>query len=186
MNSYSLEKIIGNDTKVFFTSDTHFWHKNILKYESVNRPFKDIFDMNEQLVSRWNSVVGKNDLVFHLGDFAFGGQDKVRDLVSRLNGKIVLLLGNHDRDRSKDWWLNVGFHDVISEPIVLEDKFILSHEPMGGLEIPEQIPDGKINLYGHVHGSDFFNTIDHNRMCVCVERWNCTPIQFEYIRKCFP
>ena len=171
--------------KVFFCSDTHFWHKNILKYEPVNRPFKDVFEMNEQMISRWNSVVGPNDLVFHLGDFCFGGQGKVMELVSRLNGKIVLILGNHDRDRSKNWWLGCGFHDVISGTIVIDGKFILSHEPIGEDEIQGTIPEGMVNLYGHVHGNPRFNSIDSNRMCVCVERWNCTPISFDFIKEQF-
>lgn len=177
METYSYNNI-GCD-KVLFTSDTHFWHKNILKYEPVNRPFKDVFEMNEQMISRWNSVVGSNDLVFHLGDFAFSGKEQIRSIVSRLNGKIVLLLGNHDRDMGNVDWKELGFYDFIKEPSIVGGRFIISHEPL------ESIPSGKINLYGHVHGKKEFNTFDSNRMCVCVERWNCTPVSFDRIKEQF-
>lgn len=60
--------------KVFFTSDTHFGHSNIIKY--CNRPFKDKDEMNETLISNWNKVVPEDGIVIHCGDFAFAGGDK--------------------------------------------------------------------------------------------------------------
>ena len=59
----------GITMTIWFTSDTHFDHKNIIKY--CNRPFKDIDEMNAELERRWNAVVAPGDRVFHLGDFAF-------------------------------------------------------------------------------------------------------------------
>lgn len=83
-----------NPDHIFFTSDTHFHHANIIKLS--HRPFKDVHDMNEQLIANWNKVVTDKDTVFHLGDFAFGGNDAWDSILSQLNGKIYLILGNHE------------------------------------------------------------------------------------------
>jgi calcineurin-like phosphoesterase family protein len=78
---------------IFVFSDTHFNHKKILKY--CNRPFSNVREMNEALVSRWNSVVSGHDHVYFLGDFVFHGS--VGYWAHRLNGKIHFIRGNHDR-----------------------------------------------------------------------------------------
>lgn len=172
-----LSNIVKN--KIWVTSDTHFCHKNILVYETASRPFKDRDEMNEALIRRWNDRVGPYDVVFHLGDFSFGTKGRVRDIVARLNGKIFLLLGNHDRQHW-DWdWLGLGFAKVFKHPFLMDGKFIFSHEPLG------EIPEGKVNIYGHVHGSKYFNTKDDNRLCACVERWNCAPIEYDHIKGLF-
>ena len=79
----------------FIISDTHFFHNNILKY---NRPqFKSVEEMNEKLIEQWNSIISKNDRVFHLGDFAFGQDlNAIEQIINRLNGSIYLMIGNHD------------------------------------------------------------------------------------------
>lgn len=79
---------------VFFTSDTHFYHTNIIDF--CRRPFMNIEAMNETLIANWNKVVGTNDIVFHLGDFCLGDSAKWNGILDRLNGKIYLILGNHD------------------------------------------------------------------------------------------
>ena len=171
-----LEHIVKN--KIWVTSDTHFHHKNILVYEAASRPFKDCPEMDMALIDRWNERVGPEDVVFHLGDFAFASKNTISVIAHRLNGRKFLLLGNHDRVRKFDWE-HLGFDHVLQRPFIMDDRFIFSHEPL------EEIPDGKINIYGHVHGSAYFNTIDHNRICVCVERWNCAPIEYEFINILF-
>lgn len=186
----SSEQLVGNflddvfdpsevvKNKIWVTSDSHFCHRNILVYEAENRPFKDRDEMNEALIQRWNEKVRESDLVLHLGDFSFGNKNRIKDIVSRLNGRIWLLLGNHDREQHYDW-MKLGFERTIKHPFLLDGKFIFSHEPL------ETIPDGKVNIYGHVHGSRYFNTIDPNRLCACVERWNCAPIEYNYIKSLF-
>lgn len=74
--------------KVFFTSDTHFYHTKIIEF--CKRPFGNIEDMNETLTANWNSAVGPTDIVFHLGDFCLGDSEKWNRLLDRLNGKIHL------------------------------------------------------------------------------------------------
>lgn len=164
--------------KVWVISDTHFCHRRILEYEAANRPFKDRDEMNEAMIQRWNEKVGEKDLVLHLGDFSFGNKHRIKDIVARLNGRIWLLMGNHDREQHYNW-RELGFERNIKYPFLLDGKFIFSHEPL------EAIPEGKVNIYGHVHGSKYFNTIDPNRLCACVERWNCAPIDYDYIKSLY-
>lgn len=171
-----LEHIVKN--KIFVTSDTHFSHKNILVYEAANRPFKNKEEMDRVLIQRWNSVVRPCDVVFHLGDFAFAGKTIIKNIMSRLNGRKFLLLGNHDRYKKIDW-TDVGFDRVFKNPFKMDGRFIFSHEPL------DVVPDGTINIYGHVHSSMYFNNVDANRICVCVERWHCTPIEYETIKTWF-
>lgn len=80
----------------WFTSDTHFSHKNIINL-GAGRPFKDIQHHNEMLVKNWNNVVSPTDTVFHLGDVALGPWPDGLSYVKRLNGHKVLVPGNHDR-----------------------------------------------------------------------------------------
>ena len=86
--------------KVWFTSDLHFWHKNICKY--CNRPYETIEEMNEAIIANWNSVIKEDDVVFVLGDLGFCGIEKLRHLMSQLKGKIFLIQGNHDSDKVVD------------------------------------------------------------------------------------
>lgn len=80
--------------KVWFTSDTHFCHENIVKFSG--RPFADAAEMNGELIRRWNETVPEDGIVFHLGDFCQGGSRQWNEILYRLHGKIYLILGNHD------------------------------------------------------------------------------------------
>lgn len=106
---------------IWFTSDTHFGHKNIITY--CNRPFDSVDEMNEVMVDRWNDTVSPDDQVFHLGDVAMGKIDQSIHHVSRLNGYKYLIPGNHDRcwagnrkRKAKDYdlYTDVGFQ-LLSE-----------------------------------------------------------------------
>ena len=81
-------------SKIFFTSDTHFGHEHILKF--CDRPFKDVEEMNYKLIDNWNKKVPHDGLVFHLGDFAWGGYELWKNIRNQLNGEIILIKGNHD------------------------------------------------------------------------------------------
>ena len=76
--------------KVFFTSDTHFNHANIIKF--CERPFGSIEEMNEALIANWNRVVGKDDIVFHLGDFCFGGSEAWNSILEKATNLGVEIL----------------------------------------------------------------------------------------------
>ena len=99
----NIEKILSpSPNKTFFTSDTHFGHAAIIQY--CSRPYKSVEEMNQVLIDNWNSKVKKDDIVYHLGDFIFGGSKLWYEIFSKLNGNIVLIMGNHDaRNLRKDY-----------------------------------------------------------------------------------
>lgn len=147
----------------FITSDHHFDHTNIISY--CKRPFKTIKDMNNVMIARWNTVVKPTDTVYHLGDFALAGRKRIAELQSKLNGKIVLIRGNHDGSvRTME---QCGFAVIHSKYLEL-DKIIFSHQPLTNEET-----HGKINFHGHIH--DILNK-DRHHINVCVEQTNYYPI----------
>ena len=136
--------------KTFFTSDTHFSHTNIIKYE--NRPFNTKEYMNEVLIERWNSKVNKNDEVYHLGDFAFAQQQEIFSIVDKLNGKIYLIYGNHDKEirksqllKNKFVWCRDYFKLKINKQVI-----ILFHYPIATWDMKHY---GSLHFFGHVHGN---------------------------------
>lgn len=84
--------------------------------------------MNKTNINSWNSIVDKDDIVYHLGDFMFGIDD-ISDFVSKLNGKIYLVRGNHD-GKSIDFYNNIGLEVVPTQTKLEEFKVILSHRPL--------------------------------------------------------
>jgi calcineurin-like phosphoesterase family protein len=158
---------------VFYISDTHFNHTNIIKY--CNRPFKDAETMNAALIKRWNTYVSKEDIVYHLGDFAMGNKEQITDIVGQLNGKIKLIKGNHDTHNNQ-WYRDCGFDEVYDHPIIIKDFVVLSHEPL-----PFVINQMYVNLFGHVHDSPMFETWGSQYACLCVERHQYYPVKEETI-----
>lgn len=167
-------------SEIWFTSDHHFGHTNILEYEKYARPFDTINEMHEVMIERWNRVVGSGDTVFHLGDFCFGKHNL--HLANRLNGKKKLILGNHDTYPSADY---LRYFEKLYG-VVFWRKCVLSHTPLH--------PSGLgsrwfLNVHGHLHSkvvSDlctYANTADGklfyepdlNYFNVSVEQNNLTP-----------
>lgn len=178
-------KYDSNDVNLFFTSDTHFWHTNIIKY--CNRPFIDIEEMNEEIIKRWNDKVGKDDIVFHLGDFAFCGSSQYKTLLERLNGKITLILGNHDWRNIKEGYIS-KFNGVYQQlRIKVDDQRIyLNHFPFLCYEGSWR---GVWQLFGHVHSGPYNSGggLDYPRLKmllpgqydVGVDNNNFTPISYK-------
>lgn len=163
----------------FITADTHFGHSNIIGY--CNRPFSDVKEMDGALIQNWNSVVGKGDVVYHLGDFAMGKKDFITNIVSRLNGEIHLIKGNHD-SRSNKWYRECGFKEVYDMPVIFKKFWVLSHEPQPFI-VNSKLP--YVNIFGHVHNTPLFTRYGERHCCVCVERWQYTPVFFKTIAKHF-
>ena len=178
-------KYNSNDVNLFFTSDTHFWHSNIIKY--CNRPFMDVEEMNEEIIKRWNNKIEKDDLVFHLGDFAFCGPSQYKTLLERLNGKITLVLGNHDWRNIKEGYMS-KFNGIYQQlRIKVDDRRIyLNHFPFLCYEGSYR---GVWQLFGHVHSGPYNNGggLDDPRLKmllpgqydVGVDNNNFTPISYK-------
>ena len=158
------------EPRIFLIGDPHFGHRNIIEY--CNRPFADVEDMTEQLIYRWNSVVGKNDIVYVVGDFALCGKQKIIEIGHRLNGRKRLILGNHD-GASMNTYREAGFEFVYNHPIVLDDFFIISHVPLSYIQAPF------FNIHAHTHEPSNLE----NYFCVSVENIEYTPILFEKIKR---
>ena len=113
----------------YFVSDLHLFHKLVhWKYRKHN---PSIDDMNEEIVLNWNKTVRSKDIVYVIGDVTFGKFDETKAIVSRLNGKKILIRGNHDERFSSKDWIDIGFSDVrdIFTIKIDKEKYILSHFP---------------------------------------------------------
>lgn len=167
---------------IFLTSDPHYWHRNITTFINDDgtkmRPWDDVEEMNEALVANHNSVVKPTDKVYFLGDIAF--KSKYLEILHRLNGKKVLIKGNHDNLKLKDYL--PYFYDIRScHPM---DNFLLTHIPIH----PSSLSRWKGNIHGHLHSyrvKKEDGSIDERYLCVSVEQTDFKPISFEDAKKRF-
>lgn len=165
---------------IYLTSDSHWSHHNIIRY--CNRPFEDVHHMNKVLTENWNSVVGPEDTVYHLGDVAFAPFKK---FLPYLNGKIILIQGNHDRKK-----ILAGCDLEIHRNLDLEYegyKFNLNHRPVLDIEIHDPFRDSEqyleidknaydYILVGHVH--EKWKYLNKN-INVGVDVWDFRPISID-------
>ena len=107
--------------KFFAIADLHFGHKNIIKY--CNRPFENTDEMDRALIKNWNETVSNNDTVLVLGDVGFGSKEYIGSLIKQLNGKKILIMGNHD-NWSEQAYRDMGFHTVSRFPILWNDFYL--------------------------------------------------------------
>ena len=158
--------------KIYFIADAHFGDDNIRRYEK--RPFNSVKEMDEKLIQSWNSVVGQDDFVYVLGDFGANGNES--NILSLLNGTKYLIRGNHDVS-TNEYYRNAGFSEVYDCSIIIENFWILSHEP---LYINSNMPYA--NIFGHVHNSPIIKDFSSQHFCVSAERINYTPVNFDDIK----
>lgn len=160
---------------IYFTADTHFGHFNIIKF--CNRPFNTIEEMNDTLIENWNSIVGKNDEIYHLGDFGWRDNNLNLKILQKLNGTKYFIKGNHDKKFIKNT-------AIINEFIWIKDYyelkinnkfFVLCHYPflqwIGNYY-------GTINLFGHSHGK---TKESNNQLDVGVDLHEYKPISINEI-----
>jgi calcineurin-like phosphoesterase family protein len=162
---------------LFVTSDTHFQHQNIFKFEP-GRPGKDLDEHDEILIQNWNSVVKEGDKVWHLGDVYFGADQTARQKLLRLNGKKYLCLGNHDRG------INIAYMKVFKDICVWKifDGILCTHVPVDRTVLTEgRFTHGKgwYNVHGHTHS---MGSPEGPYRCVSVEMTNYHPISLEELR----
>jgi calcineurin-like phosphoesterase family protein len=172
---------------VFFTSDTHFNHSNIINF--CQRPFADVEEMNETIVTNWNRVVGRENIVFHLGDFCMGGSAEWNRFLDRLNGHIYLILGNHDLRNMRPGVME-RFESVEMGMCIEVDKqkIYLNHYPFlcfdGGYSDVWQ-------LFGHVHTRENNTGLEAGRLQylyptqydVGVDNNHFTPLSFAQVKE---
>lgn len=185
-------KIDTSEQKVFFTSDLHFGHQNIIRF--CNRPWKTTEEMDKALIENWNSVVGKNDIVFDLGDFAFAPNWRWKEILSQLNGKHYLILGNHDITRWPGDSIMELFEGVYQQLILkIDGRFVyLNHYPYLCFGGAWRDPQNAVwQLFGHVHSGpnssgkdcDRLNGVFPYQYEVGVDNNNYTPISWEQVQE---
>jgi len=157
--------------ETFLISDTHFSHANIIKH--CNRPFYSYQEQDETIVKNWNSVVKKNDTIYHLGDISF----RDYNILKRLNGFIIVIKGNHDRIKelayAKNEGLIGGFYET--KGFLYNNNFIfLSHFPHLRWD---RCFHGSYHFFGHEHGT--LKQVFGRSMDVSVDCINFTPIHID-------
>jgi len=157
----------------WFISDTHFQHKNILKYSPG--PFLSVEERDEAIISNWNSLVKQGDVVYHLGDVFFGSKDSFKSLWPRLTGSKRLIVGNHDDVR---FLSSGGFFKKVCLWRVWDDRPLLfTHVPVHEDCIHERvIQAGGVNVHGHTHTR---GSPEGPYRSVCVELNDYKPVNLE-------
>jgi calcineurin-like phosphoesterase family protein len=161
---------------IFFSSDHHFGHKNIISY--CDRPFHSVDQMEDVLIRNWNERVRPQDTVYHLGDFAFAKRSKVEWLLSVLNGTKYLIKGNHDGSvvTKAEGWERVWESNWLSS----YPSLLMTHRPYDlGRPSPQTY-----NLHGHLHSKPLFR---RQGLCldVGVDAWNYAPVSLDEVVKEF-
>lgn len=176
---------------IFFTSDTHFYHRNIIDF--CNRPARDVDEMNDKLIYLWNSKIKPTDEVYHLGDFAFCGIQKFLPILEQLNGVKHWIVGNHDYSLRKkeavqehfkwirDYYM-LRVHDSYTNE---EESVVQYHQPIVLCHFPilswDGMAHGSWHLHGHCHGS--LPPTKMMRMDVGVDTNSLCPYEYGDIKK---
>jgi calcineurin-like phosphoesterase family protein len=169
--------------KNYYTADEHYGHDEIITY--CNRPYRNNQVMTRDVIRRHNQVVKEGDTVHHIGDFAFAGPDRityVENLLRRLNGKHILILGNHERINPLRL-VDAGFWSVHTSLVIEEQghKLVLAHDPSIWNCVANMDPL-PIFLHGHIH--NVWKTVAEKKMVnVGVDVWDFYPVSLEQILK---
>lgn len=172
-------------TDTYFSSDSHFFHRNILRFCPKTRPFETVGEMNEAIIEAWNGRVKPGDTIYHLGDFSFGNKLETIEIMERLNGQIHMVMGNHDHKFSKNfgkYLASCSYYKTLPAkrfgvPIVL------FHFP---IEAWNRMHHNSVHLHGHTHSNTSFGRSKEvkNRMDVGIDsRFDCAPWSWEEIKE---
>lgn len=144
-------------SKILITSDCHFNHENILSYEPESRPFASVQEMNEKIIENWNKIVEPQDTIYVLGDMFMGQITEIPPILDRLNGKIILIRGNHDTANRINLYKERGIEVKDIDYISYKGRFfILCHFPIANEEFVNMVRNDNsevVVLYGHVHSN---------------------------------
>lgn len=175
----------------FVISDHHLghtnsWEKFKLEDGSPLRSFTSTEEMNETMIERHNAKVKEQDTVYFLGDVVIN--KKYLELVKRMNGRKILIRGNHDIFKDEEY-REVGFQQIHGVRVFV-DKFILSHIPLHPDCVTERF---RVNVHGHLHANqvmswqvideDIVYKPDPRYLCVCVEQTDYTPLHFDEVEE---
>jgi calcineurin-like phosphoesterase family protein len=170
-------------SKIFFTSDHHFGHTNILKFS--NRPFENIEEMNDELIKRWNEKINPEDEVYHLGDFGMTKDSGlINEILDQLNGTKYLIVGNHEgpalQNRKKFKWIKEYFELKVKDDECKNgiQRIILFHYAM---RVWRGDFRGTWHLYGHSHGN-LPDKKDKLAFDIGVDCHNYYPLSFEEVK----
>ncbi|NQY06410.1 MAG: metallophosphoesterase family protein [Flavobacteriaceae bacterium] len=171
---------------IYFTSDHHFGHKNIIEYS--NRPFDNIDKMDEELIRRWNSKIQPQDNVYHIGDVGLTTPERMKDILDRLNGNIFLIKGNHEHAaltyRERFTWVK-DYHELkVKDPDAPNGSqtIVLLHYAM---KVWRSSFRGTWHLYGHSHGS-LPNDPNSLSFDVGVDCHNYYPLSYQEVKDIMP
>ncbi len=166
---------------IYFTADNHWYHNNILKYET-DRPYNSIEEMNEALIKNWNNKITNKDEIYILGDFSFGNKEQTINILNRLNGQKYLIKGNHDKVvkypevASKFAWVK-DYYEIKKKQA--GHRIILFHYPINSWNAKHH---GSLHFYGHVHSYKHRGGLqEKNSYNVGVDVNNYEPISLEEI-----
>lgn len=165
----------------FFSSDLHLHHSRIIDY--CNRPYASEEEMTTTLINNWNSVINKKDTVYLLGDVIFKvPTEKAISTISQLNGKIHLILGNHDQDINKVSHLfsSISPYSELSIDLGEEHKktLVLFHYPIKSWN---KSTHGSWSIYGHIHSSKDKYPKEYS-WDVGVDNNNYFPVSLEHLK----
>ncbi len=169
---------------LWFISDTHFDHANMLAFKRTDggplRPFASVEEMNELLIARWNDRVRPSDHIYHLGDVTMArgkAWTHIDAIMARLHGHKRICLGNHDQLAST--WYQRTFEKVKACNVL--DGIIFTHIPVH----PESLGRFKVNVHGHLHANRVLTSPHHpdpRYLSVCVEQTDYAPVSLEEIK----
>lgn len=174
-----------NNKRIFITSDTHFGHNKDFLWSP--RSFSSIEEHDEEVIKKWNSVVGEDDIVIHLGDVMLGDNEHGIECLKKLNGTIYLVFGNHDTDARKILYTQLPNVELLGYSNMLQYNkyhFYLSHYPTitGNYDDDKPLKARVINLCGHRHTQDRWADWDNGIIYhVEMDAHNCTPILLDDI-----
>lgn len=175
---------------VWYTSDWHIGHKNIIAHSS--RPFSDVDEMNAEIVRRYRKLVRPDDLVWFLGDVVW--KAKYLDLVRDLPGRRYLVRGNHDRRTTDAKFRAAGFEQILTEATFnfRGIKCRLSHYPYAGystdpryLELRPPRVEGEVLIHGHSHvPPEKRVNLEFRSVNVGVDAWDFSPVHEDELFEC--
>lgn len=168
---------------MYFTSDLHFGHDRAFIYKP--RGFKSVQEMNNTLLKNWNDTVNKDDDIYVLGDFFLGTDyDYIRETLDKLNGRIHLVVGNHDTISKITEYTNWNNIVEITDALRVRYKkreFFLCHYPVLTASLEQDPSRVVINLFGHTHSKDKFYEDRPYMYNVAVDAHNNHPVSIEGI-----